>query len=290
MAQLNEIHVAQLSRFGSFLKGKRDRALMDRESDKEDFKSDHLMDDAAIFNCQDVAALLEAYHTQVMARQREDLEATANLSAVFASHLMGQAEDHGMALQVEDISVIEDHGQLQVMASLAAMNAPPLAPRPRATLAAMGTVSSDPAVLQELADVREENRVMQDRQHQMMTEISQVKSERSTLAAELEQVKANFKQHIAMKHEGGEASGAQLAEYQRLLDETQQQLEAKHYELETLRRDMEQRLGDSNQFIQLKAIVKRKSEEIKALKGTLVAHGLMAPDGDDCVELEADSD
>mmetsp|Transcript_11790 Transcript_11790/g.35569 ORF Transcript_11790/g.35569 Transcript_11790/m.35569 type:complete len:278 (+) Transcript_11790:73-906(+) len=275
---LGDVHKAQLSRFAAFFRGKRDRAVADREAEKSDFITDRLADESAIFNYADVRLLLDAYHNQVMASLRDELEKTANLSAVFAAQLLGQAEAAGVTLQVEDISVIEDQNRLGEIGALPAVNAPPLAPKKAALTAVGGTGTADPAVLQELQDLKEENRVMKDRNMHLQTEISGALRERSALAAELDQVKTSLTG--AQQAGGGDANAA---EYQRQLTE-------KHAELESLKRELNQRLGDSSQFRELKSIVQKKSAENKELKQRLAAAGLAAPDEGACVELEADSD
>mmetsp|Transcript_56681 Transcript_56681/g.181969 ORF Transcript_56681/g.181969 Transcript_56681/m.181969 type:complete len:290 (-) Transcript_56681:66-935(-) len=287
---LNDMHKAQVSRYASFFKGKRERVLADRENEKSDFMTDRLSEESAIFNCADVQLLMETYHSQVMACLKEELEKTVNLSAVFLSQLLAQAEASGVCLQVEDISAIEDQNRVGEVAALSAMSAPPLAPKPRNSLTAIsGAGGSDPAVLQELQDLKEEHRTMKDRNMQMQSEMSTVLRERSTLATELEQVKANFRQHITKAHEGGADAG--LAEYERQLAQAKAQQDQKQAELDALRKDLNQRLGDSAQFRDLKNIVKKKTTENKDLKQRLAAAGLALPDdGGEGIELAADSD
>lgn len=279
---LNDVHKAQISRFTTFFKGKRDRVLADREGEKNDFLTDRLSDESAIFNYADVRSIVEAYHLQVMACLRDELSKTINLSAVFVAQLLAQAETSGASLQVEDISAIEDQSRIGEIQSLPAVSAPPLAaPKPRAPLTAVqSSGTADPAVLQELQDLKEENRMMKDRNLQMQTEMSTVLRERSSLSTELEQVKSNLKQHITKGHAGGTAN---TAEYERQLADAKAELEA-------TKKEMNQRLADSSQFKELKSIVKKKANENKELKQRLVAAGLALPDAGEGVELEADSD
>eukprot|EP00421_Protoceratium_reticulatum_P064679 CAMPEP_0168402704 /NCGR_PEP_ID=MMETSP0228-20121227/23755_1 /TAXON_ID=133427 /ORGANISM="Protoceratium reticulatum, Strain CCCM 535 (=CCMP 1889)" /LENGTH=289 /DNA_ID=CAMNT_0008416293 /DNA_START=80 /DNA_END=949 /DNA_ORIENTATION=+ len=288
--ELNDVHKAQISRFAAFFKGKRERVFADREREKTDFMSDRMADESAIFNYADIQLLMETYHAQVMGCLREELEKAVDLSAVFIAQILSQAETAGTTLQVDDISIIEDQGRLGEIGALAAMNAPPLAPKPRAQLTAVGSTGNvDPNVLQEIQDVKEENRTMKDRNLQMQNEISTVLRERSVLAAELDQVKANLKQHITRMHEGG-GGNVNVAEYERQLTEAKGLHDQKNAELEALRRDMNQRLGDSSQFRELKGIVKKKATEIKDLRQRLIAAGLAPPDAGEGIELEADSD
>mmetsp|Transcript_57184 Transcript_57184/g.162348 ORF Transcript_57184/g.162348 Transcript_57184/m.162348 type:complete len:256 (-) Transcript_57184:110-877(-) len=253
---LNDIHKAQVSRFAAFFKGKSERVLADREVEKTDFITDRLADESAIFNYSDVRLLMETYHTQVMTCLREELEKTSNLSAVFIAQILAQAEATGTTLQVDDISVIEDQGRVGEIGALAAMNAPPLAPKPRTLSAVTSAGNADPNLLQELQDVREENRAIKERNLQMQSEISTVLRERSVLSAELDQANA--------RAGGGNANVA---------TEPNQGPP-----------------GDSAQFREMKSIVKKKTAEIKDLKQRLVAAGLALPDAGEGIELQADSD
>mmetsp|Transcript_2090 Transcript_2090/g.4690 ORF Transcript_2090/g.4690 Transcript_2090/m.4690 type:complete len:245 (+) Transcript_2090:68-802(+) len=190
--ELSDAHKAQISRFTAFFKAKRERMLTDIEGAKNDFMTDRLVDESAIFNCRDVHLLLETYHAQVVASVKDESEKATNLSGVFVAQLLCQAEGAGMSLQVPDISVIEDQNRVGQIGSLAAVTAPPLAPKPRATLTAMEGISGvDPSVLQELQDARGEIQMIRDRNAQLQTEMSAVLKERSALASEVEQLRAN---------------------------------------------------------------------------------------------------
>mmetsp|Transcript_22964 Transcript_22964/g.46515 ORF Transcript_22964/g.46515 Transcript_22964/m.46515 type:complete len:283 (-) Transcript_22964:152-1000(-) len=280
---LNDIHRAQISRFSTFCKGKRDGALAGVECQKNDFMTDRLSDDGAIFNCMDVRALLEAYHAQVMACLRDELEKTVNLSSVFAAQLLAQAQATGITLQVEDISVIEDQNRVAQISSLPAMSAPPLAPKPRNTLTALdGGGVSDPAALQEVQDLKEENRMMKDRNMQLQTEMSAVLRERSVLTCELEQARAQTAT--------GGGVDATVAEYSRMFTETKAALDQKSYELEAAKREFSQQLSQSSQFMELKSIVRKKTAENKDLKHRMMAAGVALPDDGQGVELQADDD
>eukprot|EP00448_Togula_jolla_P011732 CAMPEP_0170611090 /NCGR_PEP_ID=MMETSP0224-20130122/23006_1 /TAXON_ID=285029 /ORGANISM="Togula jolla, Strain CCCM 725" /LENGTH=295 /DNA_ID=CAMNT_0010936507 /DNA_START=25 /DNA_END=912 /DNA_ORIENTATION=+ len=293
---LNEIHTAQAARFLSFFKGRTTRSVSEGDAAKANFAGDYLSDEERIYNKSDVEAILGAYHTQMMAFLREQLENSANLSAVYTCQLFAQAEQAGMSLQVDDISFVEDQSRLNQLSGLAALQgAPPLAPKPKATLPTLGSGgggTADPAMLQELSDVKEDNRQMKDRYQLMQTELSGLLRERSTLNGELEKVKSNFKQLLTKMHETNPDSAASqnVAEIERALLETQATLSVKAAECDSMRKDLTQRLGDSSQFRDLKAIVKRKSDEIKELKALLTAHGFQLPASNEGVELQADSD
>mmetsp|Transcript_58954 Transcript_58954/g.132672 ORF Transcript_58954/g.132672 Transcript_58954/m.132672 type:complete len:284 (-) Transcript_58954:175-1026(-) len=281
---LNEAHTAQVARFATFCKGKRDAALAGMEVQKNDFITDRLSDDGAIFNCADARVLLETYHQQVLACLRDELDKSVNLSSVFVGQLLSQAQMNGATLQVQDISIIEDSSRIAQVAALPAVNAPPLVHK-RGTLSALdasGGPTIDGSALQELQDVKEENRMMKDRNMQLQTEMSTVLRERSMLSSELEQARASV--------QTGGGVDATVAEYARMLTETKAALDQKSYELETTTREFNQQLSQTPQFIELKSIVRKKNEENKTLKQRMLAAGLAPPDDGQGVELQADDD
>lgn len=296
---LNEVHRAQLARLSQFFKGKRDRCTSDRFSEKEEFKSDRLSDPGAIFNSTDVEGMIDSYYDAIMGHMREELETTANISAVYVSQLLLQAEQMGAALQVDDISVVEDQSRLGQVSALAALQgAPPPVPKPRAALASINqSGQSDPAVLQEMQDLRASNQTLTDRFQQMQSEMASLLQERSTLTAELDKVKESFQHMVARMNQApvDEETSARVHEMDAALQHSQASLNEKSVEAERLRRDMTQRLGDSSQFQDLKGLLRRKTDEVKSLKAILEQHGLAPPppppqeDGG-CIELTADDD
>lgn len=298
---LNEVHRAQLARLSQFFKGKRDRCTSDRLSEKDEFKSDRLSDPGAIFNSTDVEGMIDSYYDAIMGHMREELETTANISAVYVSQLLAQAEQMGAALQVDDISVVEDQSRLGQVSALAALQgAPPPVPKPRAALPTIdqsAVSQTDPAVLQEMQDLRASNQTLTDRFQQMQSDMASLLQERSTLTAELDKVKESFQHMVARMSEApvDDETSARLHEMDAALQTSQASLSEKSVEAERLRRDMTQRLGDSSQFQDLKGLLRRKTDEVKSLKAILEQHGLAPPppppqeDGG-CIELTADDD
>lgn len=285
------MHKAQIGRYTNWFADKRRRAVTDRDGELEDFKSDRLVDEAAIFNYADVVGLLNEYHMQVMGHFREELEQEVNLSANFIAHLLAQAEANGVYLQVGDISVIEDQsrvGQVGSLAAMSAMSAPPLAPKPRQLLESVNPPAAtdganNMALLQQLQDVQEEKRLMEERCTRVETELTNLSRERSSLNAELSRL-----QEASVS--GMDQNAVHAAEYARQLAETRQAYEAKFNECQQMSSQLTQRLGDSVQFKQLKDIVKQKTSEVKDMKQRMVAAGMMLPEEGGCVELTADSD
>lgn len=288
--ELHDVHKAQIARYTAFFGTKRARALADRDCELEDFKSDRLVDEAAIFNYADVVELLNTYHQQVMGRVREELELEINQSANYIAHLMSQAEANGVYLQIEDITIIEDQSRVGQVGSLSAMAAPampPLLPKPRQTLESVhpggGGGGDNVALLQELQEAKEQKRLMEERCSRVEYELTNISRERSALSAEVGRLQEASVAGVDQTH-------AHAQEYARQLQETRQAYEAKFAECQQLSQEMTTRLADSVQFQQLKSIVKQKTAEVKDLKGRLVAAGMAPAEEPGCVELQADSD
>eukprot|EP00928_Gymnodinium_smaydae_P052924 TRINITY_DN37045_c0_g1_i1.p2 TRINITY_DN37045_c0_g1~~TRINITY_DN37045_c0_g1_i1.p2 ORF type:complete len:316 (-),score=103.69 TRINITY_DN37045_c0_g1_i1:240-1124(-) len=292
---LNDAHKAQLTRFVQFFKGKRDRTLIDREAEKEDFKSDRMPDDGQIFTKPEAESLLETYHQQMMGQHREDLEKTTNLAAVYVSQLFAQAENVGMDMYLDDISMIEDQSRLGQVSLLAALqDAPPLVPKPRAalpSLAAGGAANVDPAVFRQLQEMEEANRQMTERYQLMQAEVATLLKERTALSAENEEVKVQLNALLQRMHQTNENEGAIASQIEHQLAETNARLQAQKQECDNMRYDLNQRLNESSQFRELKALLKKKSDQNKMLRQHMAAHGIPEPQVDEGhIELTADDD
>mmetsp|Transcript_16642 Transcript_16642/g.35190 ORF Transcript_16642/g.35190 Transcript_16642/m.35190 type:complete len:251 (+) Transcript_16642:75-827(+) len=248
---LSDPHKAQVARFISFFKGKRERVLSDRTSEKDEFKMDRLSDPQAIFNTMDVEDLLETYHAQICGSMREALEGFINISAVHLSQVLLQAQQHGMVLDGADVASIEDQHAVDQIASFSAMGLAPPVTAKRTTLPTLGAAgTADPAAMQKVAELELENSQMRERYQMMQQQVSELLRERSQLVAQCEQA-------------GGAAPVPAPA----------------------------QRLGsDSTQFKELKAIVKKKSMEVKELRNVLISNGLPLPNTGGGVELQAEDD
>eukprot|EP00747_Dinoflagellata_sp_TGD_P169869 gnl/TRDRNA2_/TRDRNA2_199970_c0_seq1.p1 gnl/TRDRNA2_/TRDRNA2_199970_c0~~gnl/TRDRNA2_/TRDRNA2_199970_c0_seq1.p1 ORF type:complete len:294 (-),score=87.29 gnl/TRDRNA2_/TRDRNA2_199970_c0_seq1:58-939(-) len=292
--ELNEAHTAQIQRFMAFFKGKNERLIRDLASLEDDYKSDRLMDDQAIYNKGDAEVLVDGLRDQMLTTINEQLHNTVNLTAVYMSQLMAQAESVNFILQVDDISVIEDVSRTDQVSALAALPQQPLQPRKQATLTAIrAAYNNDPAVVGELQEMKEQNRQMMDRYQLMQTEVSSLLQERSALSTELEKVKNNFKNMKLQlsQSEPNAAAHPGLGEFEAALNESQSLLDEKSAQCEQMRRELNARLGDSTQFRDLKALVKKKSDEVKTLRQVLMAHGIGLPqDQNEGVELEPEDD
>lgn len=298
MGELNETHQAQLAQFLSFCKGKRKRAIAEQEQLERDFRADRLSQEDQVFAKADVDALLAAYSAQVLGSLKEELDRVAKSSAAYSSQLMQRAEQFGVTLETEDIAFVEDQARVEQIAALThsktagkKLNLPPLA-APAAGAAPAGAAAGDAALVQQLQETQEEVRTWKDRSQLREAELAQLHKERTTLTAELDKVKASFKQLRTSVDAGApEATNTvHMAEIERALNETRSSLDAKTAECEEMRKDLSGRLGDSSQFRELKAIVKKKSDEVKELRRQLMGAGVasgaeghveVAPDDDD---------
>lgn len=286
---LNEIHKAQVSRFISFFKGKRERLIQERDAEKDEFKMDRLSDESAIYNKSDVEDLLDSYHAQLVGCMREAIEENINLSAVFVSQLMYQAEQSNVTYEGMDVASIEEKHRVDEIASLVSSGMAPPTLAKRSGTAPLPTIQgADAAMVQKVSDLQDENRKMKDNAQARDREVSELLRERSSLSSELEKVKSNFKQLRLKMPES--STNANMVEIESALNETKGMLDAKKVELDQMKKDLNQRLGDSSQFKELKAIVRKKSDEVKKLRRALADAGVPPPSTNEGVELTADDD
>jgi len=248
--ELNDAHRAQVARFVAFCKGKRERALLEKEGEKSEFKSDRLVDDSAIYNKSDVEDIVDTYHAMMAGGAREVTEELINLSAVTISQLIGLAEQAGLQMDSVDVAAIDQYGA----ASLASMAAQGSAPacggvkRPAGALPSLGGENKG------MAELEEENRQMRERYQAMQLQVSELARERSQLAEELQR-----------------AAAGQAVEPPPPPPPPQS-------------------FGDSSQYKEMKALLKKKSEEVKTLRQTILANGLALPATEGGFEVTADDD
>jgi len=261
MADMSDMNKAQVQRYISYFKAKRERLLSDREVEKDEFINDRLADDQAIFSKADVQDMLDTYHAQVIGTIREALEGFVNLSAVYTSQVLQRAEMSGVQIDA-DLSAIEDQYSLDQIQAMALQGHAPGNLRSRGSalpsLGAAPPVSpsglappTDLATAARLQELEQENMQMRERYNAMQMQVSQLAAERSQLASQLEQ--AGFQ--------------AQVSE-----------------------QALTEHLGASTQFKELKAIVRKKTDEVKMLREYINMAGLALPGTEGGVEIAAEDD
>jgi len=290
---LNDVHKAQIQRYTAFFKGKRERVLNDRNTDKDEFKSDRV-DSSQVYTAQDVEDLIDQYHAQVMGTLRQEISQLLDFSAVYVSQVLSQVQMYGMTLDGIDVSLIEDQSRVSALHAMDGHGAAP-PPAPRATLTSLspiGAQSVDLATAQQLQEMKEENRLLTERYQKMQGETSSLLQERSALSGELEKVKQNFAMLRQQINGAGldSSSSVNVQQIEASLSETRGLLDAKNAECARMSQEMTQRLGDSSQFREMKAIVKKKSEEVKMLRRAMASHGLQAPALEGGVDLTPEDD
>lgn len=253
---LSDLNRAQVQRFIAYFKSKRERILQEREAEKQEFIGDRLADDGAIFNKQDVEDMIEVYHAQVAGSTRESMEGFINLSAVYVAQVLQLAENSGVTIEA-DLSAIEDQNNVDEIANLAAAGLVPIAMNKRAAnLPSLGGAPPSPSGIAPPPDLATAARIQELEQHNaqlierfeaMQQHVTQLTSERSAMAAELEQ------------------AGLVAAE-------------------------VDQRVGDTSQFKELKAIVRKKTDEVKLLRQYITSAGLALPGTEGGFELQAEDD
>lgn len=260
MSELSDLNKAQVQRYISYFKAKRERLLAERESEKTEFISDRLADDQAIFSRADVEEMLETFHSQTAGSVREALEGFVNLSAVYVSQVLHRAESFGVPIDI-DMAAIEDQNSIDQIASLALQGFVPAAMGKRnANLPSLGGVPPPPSPLgpagdlntmAKMQELEQDNAQLRERYSQMQQQVSELTHERSQLSEQLDQ------------------AGAQVALSQSQLSE---------------------HVGSSSQFRDLKDILRKRTEEVKLLREYIASAGLDVPGTEGGVELLADDD
>lgn len=288
---LNESHKHQLQRYQHFFKGKRERLLKDRDADNREFIGDRI-DNDAVYNGKEVEDLLQQYHAQLIGALRQELAQIIDFTAVYTSQILSQAQQYGMTLDGVDINMVEDQNRVNALHAMDSSIAPPM-PAQRPTLAALQpTGAPDLLMTQKMQDLEEENRQLQARYQKMQSESTTLLHERSGLQAELEKIKTNFDVFRQQVNQAGldSSSSANVQEIEASLASSHNALQARNAEIARMKQEQEARIADSSQFRELKAIVKKKSDEVKLLRRAMQQHGLPLPQAEGGVELVADDD
>lgn len=249
--ELNPNNKAQVSRYVAFFKGKRERALVDRDTEKQEFVMDRLADDEAIFNKTDVEDMIEAYHAVMVGSTRETLEEFINLSAVHFAQGLAIAESAGLAMEGSDVASIDQLGPSTLAGMVSAGHAP-MGAAPARAAGPLPSLPVDAVSPQKVQELEEANRQMRERYQAMQVQVSQLLQERSVMQADLERA----------------AAGAAVAPPPAA--------------------PVAERFSDSQQFKELKNILKKKTDEVKNLRQFVVASGLELPNTSGGIELTAD--
>lgn len=253
MAALSEAHKAQVQRFLAYFKGKRERLLADRDSEKMDFMNDRLPSNDAIFNKSDVEDLMDTYHAQIVGCIREALEEFINLSAVYVSQVFASAEQSSLVLNAGDVYSIESTNTAAEINSMLAIGAAPMGSMPalRASLSRdlptlAPAAASDPVLVQKIQVMEQENLEMQQRIQMMEAQTTELLQERSML-------------HQQLTIQAGQPPPEPFS-------------------------------TNSTQFKELKAILNKKTAEIQQLRDVLRSNGLPLPATAGGIELAPEDD
>jgi len=278
MAELSENHRGQVSRFVSFFKGKRERYAELLRERRDDTKSDRLNDD--LYNHDDVENHMDFLAEEFSEMSKDELTKVTQISAAYIIELLQQAERHRIELSA-DISIVEDEKRLSEVNDLA--NNPNWRPPPmkKATLSAINSDGPDVHSLQEIQDLKEENRIMQDRYQTMQKQLSQLLAERQTLSEELEIVKTNYKNYKRQTEDQSEDTDSKNNNVVYQLHDARGLLAQKKEECEMMKSDLNKKLNDTTQFKDLKNIVMKKNSMIKDLRNRLSRYE--PDDGDVCL-------
>eukprot|EP00442_Polarella_glacialis_P021717 CAMPEP_0115152934 /NCGR_PEP_ID=MMETSP0227-20121206/66438_1 /TAXON_ID=89957 /ORGANISM="Polarella glacialis, Strain CCMP 1383" /LENGTH=254 /DNA_ID=CAMNT_0002563601 /DNA_START=116 /DNA_END=881 /DNA_ORIENTATION=- len=237
--ELSDSNKGQVQRFISYFKGKRERLLAEREAEKAEFVSDRLSDDQAIFNKTDVEDMLDTYHAHVVGTIREALEGFVNLSAVYVAQVLQRAEQYGVSIE-GDISAIEDQHRVDEIAQLAAQGFVPLVMNKKGSL--LGAISGvQPAPPSPSGGGIGADFAAAARVQELESENHQMRDRYQTMQQQVSDL-------LRERSQLG-AGGPRAAE----------------------------RLVESTQFQEMKAIVRKKTDEVKLLRTYISSAGLEPP-------------
>mmetsp|Transcript_13698 Transcript_13698/g.39458 ORF Transcript_13698/g.39458 Transcript_13698/m.39458 type:complete len:254 (-) Transcript_13698:157-918(-) len=250
--QLNDAHRAQVMRFITYCKGKRERMLVERNAEAIEFKGDRLADDSAIYNKVDVEDLVNTYHAMMVGSSRESMEELINLSAVTMAQMLALGEQAGLVMDSVDVAAIDQNGAAAIASMATQGKAPPgsAAKLPGHQLPSLPV--DDSSLKIKCQELEEENRQMRERYQSMQVQVSELLRERSQLSEELSKAAAGAAVQPPPPPPAAE------------------------------------RFSDSTQFKELKALMKKKSEEVKELRQFITASGLQIPNTGGGVEIPAD--
>lgn len=253
---LSDLNRAQVQRFIAYFKAKRERILQEREVEKQEFIGDRLADDHAIWNKSDVEDLVAVFHAQVAGSTRESIEGFINLSAVYVSQVLQLAENSGVSIEA-DLAAIEEQNNVDEIANLAAAGVVPIAMNKRASnLPSLGPAPPSPHGIAPPPDLGTAARIQELEQHnaQLIERFEAMQNHVTQLTAERSQLASELEQ-----------AGLVAAE-------------------------VDQRVGDTSQFKELKAIVRKKTDEVKVLRQYITSAGLALPGTEGGFEVPAEDD
>ena len=133
---------------------------------------------------------------------------------------------------------------------------------------------------QEMRDLQEENRKYVDRFQQMQKQVTDLLKERSMLSDELEGVKSTFKQ---LKDQLAAGQGFDAGSMETALQNARAQLDAKNREIENISGELNNHIGNSSQFRDMRSMMAKKNQQLKELRSRLAQYEQL---DDAPVELE----
>jgi len=296
---LNEDHNRQLAEYMRFLKRKREGAVSEAIAEVNAIRETRLFDDN--YTVDDVAAILDGLVTQQRSALKQDLQTVSFSSVLLFKQICEQAEAAGVTLTT-NLAATEDRALLAAVEDWEhSIQGGGIAPSLSAKAAVEGRKATralpvigqtqDPKLLSELQNARDDVGTLQERFNRLQVECSAALRDKSdlqaaldaaadpnesaALRAEIDDLRAALDQQQQATAAGGGASDQLLGELQR----AQEDNGALAAECDALRAELTQRVERSQQFLNMRQMLSKKNNVVRALREQLQAHGIQ-PEGD----------
>jgi leucine zipper transcription factor-like protein 1 len=277
MAELSDAHKNELARFSQFFKNKRELHVRHMQLLMGELGEDRITEE--ILQKGEVQAIFADAQEQVAAHVREILDSQSLQAMAHIATLLSFAQASGVELEA-DVHHVEDSARCAMVAEVANSIAAPR-PAPNAgRLPQLGAVGGGMVGSQEMRDLQEENRKYVDRFQQMQKQVTELLKERSMLSDELEGVKSTFKQ---LKDQLAAGQGFDAGSMETALQNARAQLDAKNREIENISGELNNHIGSSSQFRDMRSMMAKKNQQLKELRSRLAQYEQL---DDAPVELE----
>jgi len=308
--QLNPDHDRQLVEYLRFLRRKRDTAIAEVAAEFKEVNESRLFEES--YSADEVANILEGLLTMVRQAMKRDLQSTMFSSVLLLKQAFEQAESNNGLTLTTNLAATEDIGLLEAVEQWdrsvhgSSGSAPPLSARasvvrasPSRTLRPVG-MTQDPRLIADLQGARDDNASLQERFQRMQVQTQQILREKSELQAQVEAMSSGSSDETEALRAQVEQLQAELqAAYDReaaapppeqpgtghdtLLRELHDAQDAAaqlQASLDQAQAELDSRLERSTQFVNLKQMLRKKSDVVRHLRETLEQHGIRVDDVD----------
>lgn len=280
----NRFSLSQMIKFLKFFKEKREHTLTSIDGDFEDTIEDRLRSMDPPYSLDDVTSALD--HLQIIIKDgvRTDLTKMVNMNVVLLKHLLEAATEAGVTLHV-DTAIIEDEALIMEVDKIR-LDAPARAEPKGIQLRNLKSLKDDQ---KELADANDalgaQNQGLQQRFAQLHQQHAACLKERNALSGELRNYReAQSSSESQAKRARDEMASCkdEMEEGSALVGRLRGDLAETKTQLRRVEEDLEAKVTNSKQFIDMKAMLRKKNSLVTDLRAQLerlgVTDGLAADD------------